>query len=76
MPGPRGCWPNSIPRIQTSPSGCVTSGFPELGSVRLTELACVRGRLGLPVERDLSFVPEKTRSAYAAEARLAGRITA
>jgi hypothetical protein len=51
-------------------------GFPELGYVRLTELAGVRGRLGLPVERELYFAPDKTLSAYAAEARVAGRITA
>ncbi|MGE3512875.1 MAG: DUF2958 domain-containing protein [Vicinamibacterales bacterium] len=51
-------------------------GFPELGYVRLTELAAVRGRLGLAIERDRHFDPERTLSAYAAEARLAGRITA
>ncbi|MGE4055462.1 MAG: DUF2958 domain-containing protein [Vicinamibacterales bacterium] len=51
-------------------------GFPELGYVRLTELAAVRGRLGLPIERDRYLDPEKTLSAYAAVARLAGRITA
>jgi hypothetical protein len=44
-------------------------GFPELGSVSLSELASVRGRLGLPVERDLHFTPTKTLSAYADEAR-------
>lgn len=49
-------------------------GFPELGSVSLTELASVRGRLGLPVERDLHFSPAKTISAYAEEARVHGAI--
>jgi len=44
-------------------------GFPELGSVRISEIEAVRGRLGLPVERDLHFAPRKTLSAYAAEAR-------
>jgi len=51
-------------------------GYPELGYVRITELAAVRGRLGLPIERDLYFAPDKTLSAYAADARLAGCITA
>lgn len=51
-------------------------GFPELGYVSLVELQAVRGRLGLPVERDLHFKAEKAISAYAREARLAGRITA
>lgn len=32
-------------------------GFPELGYVSLAELKSVRGRLGLPVERDLGFEP-------------------
>jgi len=44
-------------------------GFPELGTVSIAELESVRGRLGLPVERDLSFSPTKTLSAYAEEAR-------
>ena len=49
-------------------------GVPELGWVSLQELATVRGRLGLPVERDLHFRAEKRLSAYARDARLAGRI--
>jgi hypothetical protein len=51
-------------------------GFPELGSVRISELERVRGRLGLPVERDRYFTPDKTLSAYAEQARLAGSIRA
>ena len=50
--------------------------FPELGYVSLAELQTVRGRLGLPVERDLHFKADKAISAYAREAWLAGRITA
>ena len=49
-------------------------GEPEIGWVSLGELATVRGRLGLPIERDLSFRAEKRLSAYARDARLAGRI--
>ena len=49
-------------------------GEPELGYVSLTELKTVRGRLGLPVERDLHFKADKTLSQYAEEARIAGRI--
>lgn len=30
-------------------------GFPELGYVMLSELTIVRGKLGLPVERDLYY---------------------
>ena len=51
-------------------------GFPELGSVSLSELAALRGRLGLPVERDLYFVARKTLSTYAREASEAGHIRA
>ena len=49
-------------------------GMPELGWVSLQELATVRGKLGLPIERDLHFRTEKRLSAYAREARHAGRI--
>jgi hypothetical protein len=34
----------------------------------------VRGRLGLPIERDLHFEADKTISAYADEARSRGHI--
>lgn len=50
-------------------------GYPELGWVSLAEIATVRGRLRLPVERDLFFKPEKPISIYAREARLAGHMT-
>lgn len=49
-------------------------GFPELGHVSLAELEDLRGRWGLPVERDLHFKADRPISAYAREARLAGRI--
>ncbi|MCA1398403.1 MULTISPECIES: DUF2958 domain-containing protein [unclassified Bradyrhizobium] len=49
-------------------------GCPELGYVSLAEIMEVRGRLGLPVERDLHFVADKPLSAYADEARAKGRI--
>lgn len=51
-------------------------GCPELGFVRLSEIAALRGGLGLPVERDLSFRPDKPLSAYTAEATCAGYIVA
>jgi hypothetical protein len=49
-------------------------GCPELGYVSLTELAGVRGRLGLPVEQDLYFQAEKSLSTYATEAQAVGRV--
>ena len=51
-------------------------GFPELGSVSLTEIGSLRGGLGLPVERDLHFKASKPLSAYAAEASSSGHIRA
>jgi Protein of unknown function (DUF2958) len=51
-------------------------GEPELGYVSMTELRSVRGRLGLPVERDRHFEADKTISAYAEEARRLRRIVA
>ncbi|WP_164155257.1 DUF2958 domain-containing protein [Sandarakinorhabdus rubra] len=49
-------------------------GCPELGSVRLSELLSMRGRFGLPVERDLWFKSDKPISVHADLARQAGRI--
>ena len=51
-------------------------GCPELGAVCLSELEAVRGRLNMPVERDLYFTATKTLSAYADEARAHGAIKA
>jgi hypothetical protein len=51
-------------------------GHPELGSVRISEIGALRGRFGLPVERDLHFRADRPLSAYAAEAARAGAIRA
>ncbi len=51
------------------------AGYPELGSVRISELESVRGRLGLPVERDLHFTATHTLSTYARAAWNAAAIT-
>ena len=51
-------------------------GCPEPGSVRLSELEAVRGKLNLPVERDLYFTATKTLSAYVGEARAHGAVKA
>jgi hypothetical protein len=51
-------------------------GYPEFGTVSLTELASVRGRLGLGIERDLHFEADKPISAYCNEAARLGRINA
>jgi hypothetical protein len=51
-----------------------SSTKPTIGYVSLTELRTVRGKLGLPVERDEHFDADKTISAYADEARARGHI--
>jgi Protein of unknown function (DUF2958) len=51
-------------------------GYPELGSVSLSELEAVRGKLNLPIERDLYFTATETLSAYADEALAHGAIKA
>ena len=51
-------------------------GCPELGSVRLSEIEEARGALGLPIERDRYFTPDRSISAYAAAAYRAGHIQA
>lgn len=50
-------------------------GCPELGSVLISELESVRGRLGLPVERDLHFRADYPISVYARAAWNAAAIT-
>jgi hypothetical protein len=49
-------------------------GFPEFGAVSLTELAEIRGPLGLGIERDLYFEPRGQISAYIDAAAKADRI--
>lgn len=51
-------------------------GFPELGSVLLSDLQNLRGPLGMTIERDLHFTADKSLTAYADEAREKGRIVA
>ena len=51
-------------------------GFPEPGSVSITEIENVRGPMGLPVERDLHCAAKQTLSEYAKAACVAGRIVA
>jgi hypothetical protein len=50
-------------------------GCPELGYVSLSEIRSIRGRLKLPVEKDLHFRTTKPLSELADNARHAGRIT-
>lgn len=49
-------------------------GFPEFGPVLLSDLRAVRGKLGLPVERDRYVTLDKPLSHYMTEARSAKRI--
>lgn len=49
-------------------------GMPELGTVRISELASIVGPLKLPVERDLYFVAQRTLSDYVRLARVNGSI--
>jgi hypothetical protein len=50
-------------------------GFPELGSVRLSEMEAIEGPCGLRIVRDASYVPTRPLSTYARFARTASRIT-
>ena len=49
-------------------------GFPELGSVSLAELRSVRGKIGLPIERDKFFQASHPLSVYTRAANQAYRI--
>jgi hypothetical protein len=47
-------------------------GMPELGTVRLSDLAGIVGPLKRPIERDLYFVAKRTLSEYVRLARING----
>ncbi len=49
-------------------------GFPELGYVALPEIRELRGRLGLPVERDRHWRADKALTQYADDAHRAGGV--
>jgi len=49
-------------------------GFPEFGTVRISELESFRGSLGLGIERDLHFEAKAPISRYIDAARAAGCI--
>jgi hypothetical protein len=51
-------------------------GFPEFGTVSLSELASIRSRIGLGIEHDFHFKADKPISAYIAEALKLNRINA
>jgi len=51
-------------------------GCPEMGSVYIPEVQALRGRFGLPVERDLHFTADKPLVEYAEIARNEQRIVA
>lgn len=56
--------------------GLCDLGFPELGSVSISELEAIRLPLGLKIERDRYWTAKKTILAYASEASAQGRIVA
>ena len=49
-------------------------GCPELGYIDLAEIASVRNRFGLAIERDIHFEAENTIAEYAEDARSRGYI--
>ena len=51
-------------------------GFPELGTVSLSELKTVRGLLGLPVERDTHITFDESLRVYVEKANAARHISA
>jgi hypothetical protein len=65
-----------LPRPYRSKIPLNPIGYPQLGSVSLSEIAAVRGPLGLPIERDVFFEANKSLGAYAAEASALGHIAA
>lgn len=56
--------------------GLCDLGFPELGSVSISELQSIRLPLGLKIERDMHWSPKHSLNTYASIARHEGRIIA
>lgn len=54
--------------------GLCDLGFPELGSVRISELESIRFAGVAGLERDLHFTPNRPISRYAQDARIEDRI--
>jgi hypothetical protein len=50
-------------------------GYPELGYISIPEIRSVRGKLGLPIERDIWFTAEYPLSVYLEAARRSEAIT-
>ena len=72
-----GCWPRSIPTDGDTAYGLIDLGIgmPELGKVKLSDLASIVGPLKQPVERDLYFQSRRARlSDYARLAQDNGSI--
>lgn len=51
-------------------------GFVEAGPVSVRELQALRGKLGLPIEKDLYFTAEKSVEAYLTEGQRRGYLQA
>ena len=49
-------------------------GMPGLGTIRISDLAAIRGPLNAPIERDLYFVAQRRLSEYVQLARANGSI--
>ena len=49
-------------------------GMPELGAVKISDLASIVGPFKLPIERDLYFTAKRTLSEYTRLARINGSI--
>lgn len=49
-------------------------GFVEVGEIDMAELEALRGRLGLPVERDRWFRPDKSLWGYHRDGQARGRL--
>ena len=75
-PGGMGTWLFSEldPEDSDTIFGLADLGEPELGYASLSEIASVRLRFGLGIERDLHFRPRHALTIYAEAARAAGRI--
>ncbi len=69
-----GCLPSLTPKMVIRPTAyglCdIGIGMPELGAVKISDLASIVGPFKLPIERDLYFTAKRTLSEYTRLARI------
>ena len=69
-------WPDNPRDLRLFGLADLGDGQPEICYFMLSDIESIRGAMGLPVERDRWFTPNKSLADYAEEARARGHVYA